>query len=135
MPEIIANSEKDIESIEDIQLLVDSFYSKVREDELLADIFNSVVEDNWPKHLDKMYRFWQTVLLDEHTYFGSPFIPHAKLPIEAKHFKRWLQLFSQTISTNFKGKKANEALWRAERMAEMFLSKINYYQNNSTTPL
>ena len=118
----------DILALEDIKLLVDSFYDKVRKDKLLSPIFNSVIQDNWPRHLEKMYTFWQTVLLKEHTYFGSPFLPHAKLPVEQEHFTKWMELFYKTIDEQFTGEKANEAKWRAEKMAEMFLSKIQYYR-------
>ncbi len=72
---------KDILSLDDIKALVDTFYEKVRNDELLAPVFNSRIGDRWPRHLEKMYAFWQTVLLDERTYFGSPFPPHAGLPV------------------------------------------------------
>ena len=115
---------KDIENIEDIRLLVDSFYSKVREDALLADIFEEKIGDKWPVHLAKMYNFWQSILLEEPTYSGRPFPPHAKLPVSKEHFDRWLQLFAETIGEHFKGPRANEAKWRSEKMAELFLHKI-----------
>ncbi len=41
------NEIKEIETIDDIKILVDEFYSSVREDDLLADIFNGVIGDNW----------------------------------------------------------------------------------------
>lgn len=126
---------KDITSIDDIRFLVDSFYGKIRKDELLAAIFNNKIEDRWPQHLEKMYRFWQTVLLSEQTYHGSPFAPHAKMPIVEKHFNRWKKLFFETVDENFVGEKAEEAKWRAEKMAEMFQIKIQYYQNNQAKPL
>ncbi|MEL4307295.1 group III truncated hemoglobin [Joostella sp. CR20] len=117
---------KDISTLDDIKLLVNIFYGKVREDELLKDIFNDVIQDKWDVHLEKMYRFWETVLLDNHTYYGGPFAPHAKLPVAKEHFDRWKLLFSETLNENFEGEKANEAKWRAEKMAEMFLYKITY---------
>lgn len=123
---------KDITTLEDVRTLVNSFYSDVREDELLAGIFNEVIRDRWPEHLEKMYSFWQTVLLEEHTYYGSPFPPHAKLSIEQQHFERWLLLFGKTIDTHFSGPRAEEAKWRAEKMAEMFLHKIRYYRDHPT---
>lgn len=126
---------KDIQTLEDIKLLVDSFYSKVREDELIGHIFNNKIQDRWPAHLEKMYRFWQTVLLEEHTYYGSPFLPHAKLPVEKEHFDRWLKLFYETADALFAGAKTDRAKWQGERMAVMFQSKIEYYKNNSATPL
>lgn len=125
----------DIKGLSDIKQMVDTFYGKIRQDDKLADIFNNVIQNRWTQHLEKMYRFWQTVLLEEHTYFGSPFIPHAKLPVDANHFERWLQLFNETVDTLFEGEKANRAKWQGQRMAEMFLSKINYYNNNSAIPL
>lgn len=126
---------KDILTLDDIKLMVDSFYSKVREDEQLKDIFNNVIQDRWPEHLEKMYRFWQTVLLDEHTYYGSPFVPHAKLPVDKVHFDQWLKLFDETVDENFIGEKAERAKWQGQRMAEMFHSKIEFYRNNDSIPL
>ena len=56
---------KEIENLEDIKLLVDGFYYSVRKDELLSPIFNEIIGDKWPEHLEKMYRFWQSILLEE----------------------------------------------------------------------
>ncbi len=126
---------KDIENINDIQLLVDSFYSKIRNDEQLGSIFNGIIKDRWPEHLEKMYRFWQTILLDDQTYFGSPFVPHAKMPVDKSHFEQWIKLFSETVDENFAGEKAEQAKWQGQRMADMFHYKIEYIKNSSTTPL
>ncbi len=108
---------------------------KCRHDELLADIFNNVIQDHWPKHLEKMYSFWQTVLLEEHTYYGAPFMPHANLPVSKPHFDRWLELFFKTLDELFEGEKAQEAKWRASKMAEMFQFKIAQYQQTNSKPL
>ncbi len=120
---------RQIETLEDIRQLVDHFYGKVRQDEFLADIFNKVIGNHWPDHLEKMYRFWQTVLLGEHTYYGSPLAPHIKLPVQRTHFDRWKQLFMETVDENFTGEKAAEAKFRAEKMAEMFQLKIEYFKH------
>lgn len=120
---------KEITGLGEIQEMVDLFYGKVRKDELLADIFNGVIQDNWPAHLEKMYRFWQTVLLEEHTYHGSPFAPHMKLPVDKMHFDRWKQLFFETVDEGFIGQKTVEAKLRAAKMAEMFQFKIDHIQN------
>lgn len=129
------STKKEILSLNEIKLLVNTFYDKVREDDLLKDIFNNVIRDKWPIHLEKMYRFWQTVLLEEHTYSGSPFAPHANLPVTKTHFNRWLQLFNTTIDELFTGEKAVEAKWRANKMAEIFQLKIDFYNKNSAKPL
>lgn len=131
----MTQEKKEIFQLEDIKLLVDTFYGKVREDELIGPIFNEKIQDRWPQHLAKMYTFWQTVLLGEHTYFGSPFPPHAQLPVERVHFERWLALFSQTLDELFTGEVAKEALWRANKMAEMFQYKIEHYKKNAAKSL
>jgi hemoglobin len=128
------SQQKDITTIEDIKLLVDTFYEKVRVNNLLGGVFNSVIKDRWPAHLEKMYSFWQTVLLGEHTYFGTPFPPHAQLPVGDKHFEAWLKLWHQTIDEHFTGDRAEEAKWRAGKMAVIFLSKIQYHQSQISNP-
>ncbi|MGM0581004.1 MAG: group III truncated hemoglobin [Bacteroidota bacterium] len=124
-----------IENIEDIKLLVNSFYDKVRQDSMLKDIFNERIKDQWPKHLEKMYRFWQTLLLEEHTYYGSPFAPHANMPVDAEHFERWIKLFTETVDELFSGEVADEAKWRAGKMAEMFNYKIQYFRDSNEKPI
>lgn len=119
---------RDILDLEDVKQLVDAFYAKVREDNMLAPVFNERIQDRWPEHLEKMYRFWQTVLLDEHTYYGAPFPPHAKLPVSHAHFERWLQLFNQVVDELFAGEKAEEAKWRGQKMAQMFEIKIGHFR-------
>lgn len=126
---------KEILTLDDIKLLVDTFYGKVQADALIGPVFNERIEDRWPIHLQKMYNFWQTVLLEEYTYNGRPFPPHATLPINHEHFEQWLKLFSQTIDELFTGDKATEAKWRAGKMAEMFESKLSYFRNNSKTSI
>ena len=120
----------DISGLDDIGLLVNAFYSEVRNDTLLGPIFDRVIKDNWPTHIDRMIRFWEAVLLEGHRYSGHPFAPHAKLPIEQTHFERWLKLFGQTIDRNFEGPKAEEARWRASRMATLFENKLEYIRQH-----
>lgn len=125
------NEKHDIAVLEDIKLLVDTFYDKVRNDSLLAPVFNEKIQNRWPQHLEKMYSFWQTILLGEHTYYDSPFAPHAKLPVNHVHFEQWLALFTKTMNDLFIGEKADEALWRANKMAQLFEIKIEHYRDKS----
>ncbi len=122
---------KDITTFEDVKLLVDTFYQKARTNTLLGPVFDQKIKDQWPQHLEKMYKFWQTLLLEEHTYFGSPFPPHAYLPLNSNHFDAWLMLFNQTIDELFSGKTASEAKWRAGKMAEIFNLKIAHIRQNT----
>lgn len=100
---------QDISDIQDIKLLVNTFYDKVQKDDLIGPIFNQKMMGRWPEHLEKMYRFWQTILLEEHTYSGSPFPPHKQLPVNQSHFDRWMEIFTSTVDSLFVGKLAEEA--------------------------
>ncbi|MEK6481345.1 group III truncated hemoglobin [Catalinimonas sp. 4WD22] len=115
---------KDIQDKADIRLLVDEFYQKVNQDELLSPIFNHVAEVNWETHLPKMYSFWAKLLLGENEYKGSPFDKHLPLPIEGEHFDRWIRLFMQTLDEHFAGRKAEEARLKAQSIADIFSFKM-----------
>lgn len=120
----------DIYTLADIQLLVDTFYSKVQEDPLIGPIFNGKIQDQWPVHLDKMYRFWQGILLGGQTYNGRPFPPHAQLPIDIEHFERWLTLFRGTVDQLYEGPVADEAKFRANSIANIFYNKLRYLRDS-----
>ena len=117
---------KDIETSQDIQLMVNEFYGKVQHDELIGPIFEKVVQGNWQPHLTKMYGFWETIVLDVHHYSGSPFQKHIPLDISKPHFDRWLSLFHSTIDDHFKGEKANEVKKRSTQMGLMFEYKLKH---------
>lgn len=126
---------REITTLDDIKLLVNTFYSRVQKDELIGPVFNEKIQDRWEEHLQKMYTFWQTLMLDEQTYFGRPFPPHANLPVKKEHFDRWILIFSQTVDELFEGEKTDEIKWRASQMAKMFHSKIEYFRELGQKPL
>ena len=83
---------KDIEDFKDIQLLVDTFYSKVRKNPVIGGIFESSIED-WPTHLEILYSFWESLLFDKNTYTGNPLAVHMAMPLKEQHFEVWLGLW------------------------------------------
>ena len=122
----------DIRDLEDIKLMVDAFYHKVKQDPLLAPIFTEKIAD-WAPHLDTMYRFWNAALFNVREYTGNPFRKHMPLPLEQKHFERWIDLFYQTIHERFRGEMSNEAKRKAMIMAHTFYSRMNI--KNELSPL
>lgn len=120
---------KPIENREDIKLLVDEFYSKVRQDPYIGPIFTDVAKVDWEEHLPKLYNFWADLLLGEDTYRGRPFPPHMKLNLQQGHFEQWLHLFTQTVDENFVGLKASEAKSRALRIARNFMINLSLMDN------
>ena len=117
---------KEIVSREEVKQLVNSFYEKVKQDELLAPAFEHVY---WPHHLPIMYNFWSSVLLGDMSYNGNPFSKHKELPIKREHFGRWLELFMETVDSEFRGPVAEEAKNRAKTIATMFQYKMGLLEN------
>lgn len=75
-----------------IDALVRRFYAMVRDDAVLGPIFDEKIAD-WEPHLERMTRFWSSVVLMSGAYHGRPMEKHLPLPIDAAHFDRWLCLF------------------------------------------
>tara|TARA_B100000809_G_scaffold261437_1_gene310321 strand:- start:2923 stop:3303 length:381 start_codon:yes stop_codon:yes gene_type:complete len=114
----------DITTQEDIKILVDRFYGKVNQDEILSPIFNDFAKVNWEKHMPIMYTFWVSILLHTVTYRGQPFPKHMRLPVNETHFERWLVIFYGTVNENFEGPKAEEAIKRGLNIANVFMYKM-----------
>ncbi|MBP6513307.1 MAG: group III truncated hemoglobin [Bacteroidia bacterium] len=119
---------KDIESREDVELLVNTFYDGIKVHNLLGPIFNVSANVNWETHLPKMYSFWSSLLLGEHSFTGNPMATHIALskniPLTSLEFSEWIQLFNATVDDLFEGEKANEAKIRAANIARLMLFKI-----------
>ena len=126
---------KDIENMEDIQLLVDTFYDKVNHDEMLSPIFNEVAKVNWEKHLPIMYRFWGSVLLGEMGYVGNPMDAHFRLnekrKLEGENFSRWKSLFVETIDELFEGNIADRAKKSAFAIADLMFFKLQNFEQSA----
>ena len=119
---------KDIENLNDVKLMVNTFYDSIQKDNILGPIFEEKVGGKWDEHLPKMYRFWQSILLGENTYNGTPFPPHARLPIDESHFILWVKIFTTTVDDLFAGDVANDAKRRGTLMAALFNSKIEFFK-------
>jgi hemoglobin len=98
--------------------LVDRFYAKVRQDELLGPIFNARIED-WDEHLAKLSAFWSSVVLMTGRYKGQPMPVHIAISeITDEHFERWLALFAETAKVVCPPEAAALFVDRSRRIAE-----------------
>lgn len=125
---------KDIETREDVVLMVDTFYHKVQNDELIGPVFNDIAKVDWESHLPIMYGFWTNILLGTGEYNGRPFPKHIPLPIGKEHFDRWIALFHENMDEHFHGKNADLIKQRAVNIGGVFHSKLKYFKQiqNST---
>lgn len=111
----------DITTKEEITFIVDDFYSKVLQDDLLKPFFSNI---DFNAHKPKMVHFWSFVLLDEAGYKTDVMHKHHQMKLKPEHFERWLVLFDETIDTHFEGEKANLAKQRAALMGWTMQSKM-----------
>jgi hemoglobin len=101
-----------------IQRMVDAFYARVREDAVLAPVFESRLAGKWDAHLPGMVAFWTKVLLGTGDFHGNVFGKHMALAgIEKEHFARWLTLFRITAIEVFGVGEADIPMQVAERIA------------------
>ncbi|MFN4074790.1 MAG: group III truncated hemoglobin [Cloacibacterium sp.] len=118
---------KDITTIQDIQLLVNTFYESVRGSEI-GFFFEEIAQVNWEKHLPKMYIFWQALLFADVKFDGNPMGAHfpinEKRPMEKHHFDTWLRLWKSTVDQLFSGEIAEAAKSKAENIASLMAYKM-----------
>ncbi len=102
-----------------IALLVDRFYAKVRQDMVLAPVFDAAIApDAWADHLATMRRFWSSVILTSGRYSGNPVAVHRALPsLRPDMFMQWLTLFEATSTELFAPDTAARFTLKAQRIA------------------
>ena len=128
----------DIQSRKDIELLINSFYEKVKKDDIIGFIFRDIAKVNWEQHLPIMYDFWETLLLDAASYRKNAMEVHytlnRKIPLKEKHFQRWIQLYFETVDELFSGKVATSAKTKAKSIADLMQFKMKQENTGHNIP-
>ncbi|MEO8710723.1 MAG: group III truncated hemoglobin [Parafilimonas sp.] len=118
----------DIKNRKDIEQLVNRFYDKVKQDEVIGFIFNDVAKVNWEKHLPVMYDFWENIIFLSNKYAGNPMVVHthlnSRIQLTSEYFERWLKLFREAVDELFTGNKAMHAKEKAHSIANIMAIKI-----------
>ena len=131
----IIRMKRDIKNRKDIELLVNTFYKKVKVDKSIGHFFLEVITINWEQHLNTMYNFWENILFFSGGYEGNPINLHRHLNkienIEKKHFTRWNKLFTETVDELFQGEKADLIKKRGRSISDIIqktflLNNIKY---------
>ena len=115
-------------SEETLIVLVERFYSKVRQDALIGPVFDAAIED-WPEHLEKLQAFWSSVMLASGRYKGRPLPAHAKHAgaISPASFQRWLAIWKETTDEMLDAASAGRMQDKAARIAESLSLGIAFY--------
>lgn len=130
----------DIETRADIDDLMKRFYERATNDEIIGYIFTDVVKLDLEKHLPIIGDFWESLLLGGKNYQQhgrNPLQVHAeineKTPLEPKHFRRWLEIFDETVDEMFAGTRADFAKSRAEAIANRMQNFVRNVPDLSST--
>ena len=125
----------DIQSRQDVELMVNTFYDKVRQHVVIGPVFNEIIDD-WPEHLSRLADFWETNLFFVRAYKGNPLQAHIAVDkhfnhsIHQAHFGHWLQLWFETLDELFQGRNTELAKERARKMAHVLFMRIFEARNN-----
>lgn len=125
---------KQIENRADLTLLVHTFYDRVRKDEELGPVFNSIIT-NWDAHLEKITDFWEQHLFGAQKYSGNPIEAHNQVDevmnysITARDFGTWLYYWINTLDELFEGKNVEVLKFKARKMQTLFF--VNMVQNRN----
>jgi hemoglobin len=119
----------DIQNREDVTLLVNTFYTKVRANDELGPIFNTAIKD-WDAHLIHLTNFWESQLFRKNVFSGNPLKKHVEVDEKNNNqltndlFGLWLQFWLGTIDELFKGELADLAKDRARNIASFMFMEI-----------
>ena len=114
---------------ESLKRLVDTFYARVRQDDLIGPVFNGAIDD-WPEHLERLQAFWSSVMLTSGRYKGRPLPAHIKHgeAINPASFERWLGLWRETTNELLDAESAAAMQEKAERIAESLMLGIQFHR-------
>ncbi|MGA2929638.1 MAG: group III truncated hemoglobin [Solirubrobacteraceae bacterium] len=128
----------DIDTRADCERLVREFYGRALSDPVIGWIFVDVAKLDLEAHVPKIASFWETILLGARSYSGGAFAPHAALharvPLRAGHFERWLWLWRKTVDDLFEGPRAELAKSHAQRVAHAFQARLQASRADRPTP-
>lgn len=124
-----------LSTVEDIELLIDTFYDRILKHEALSYFFSDAVK-NWDFHKQQFVRYWSSQILFTDTYEGSPlgrhvFIDnHFEHKFRKEHFDDWARVWAETVDDLFEGEKADLAKESGVNMArniylKMFVNRRN----------
>jgi hemoglobin len=119
---------RDVQSRDDLHLLMSSFYDKLLSDEKINFIFIEVAKIDLETHLLDLVDFWEQMLFNTGSYRKNVLQIHLdineKIKLSSAHFAIWLNYFNLTIDENFKGQIADNMKTRALSIATVMKIKM-----------
>lgn len=123
----------DIQTQQDLYLLVDEFYQKLLADDKISYIFTDVVKIKLEEHLPILVTFWSQGILGTGGYTQNLTQIHLdvndKTYLSPELFQIWLKHFNNSVDENFKGSNAEKIKTQALSIATVMQIKISQKKN------
>ncbi|CAM4337063.1 group III truncated hemoglobin [Flavobacterium terrigena] len=121
---------RDIETREDILLIIRNFYDRLLKDQSINFFFTQAthVDQHLEEHFETLATFWEQGLFLKGGYSNNMFQIHKNIhdrhPFTHEHFEIWLDHLYTSITENFDGNKADQMKTMALNMATVMQIKF-----------
>lgn len=122
---------KDIQTREDIIVIMRKFYDKLLTDDSISHFFSKTtdVSEHLEEHFETLATFWEQALFLKGGYKNNMFQKHldvhTKSPFEKEHFQTWLHHLHSTIDEYFKGEYAEQMKTQSLSIATVLQMKFS----------
>lgn len=111
-----------------VDLMVETFYTRIRQDKTLGPVFESRLSGKWDAHLKKMKGFWSAIAFKTGAYGGKPVQAHHGMEgLREDLFAQWLALFDATLEDIAPTRAAHDwFMATAQRIARSLVLSLFY---------
>jgi hemoglobin len=125
---------KDIQTQDEIYLVVNEFYKKIFSDHKISYFFTDVVKIKLEEHLPILVTFWSQAILGTGGYTNNLTQIHLDLDkkssLTKELFEIWLHHFEAAIDENFKGLNCDQMKNQAHQLSTIMQIKIAQQREN-----
>ena len=121
---------KDIQTQQDLYLLVNQFYKKLLSNHSISYIFTDIVKIKIEEHLPILVTFWSQMIFENGGYTNNLTDIHLKVDklshLSSELFEIWLMHFNSNVNELFEGENDNKVMAQAQQLAMIMQIKIDY---------
>ncbi|MFT4644738.1 MAG: hemoglobin [Planctomycetota bacterium] len=117
---------KDITTIDDIMLMVDSFRLKLGGDIDLYKIYRKLLKCDVKLSKPVLYSFWNKIIFGKGRFSRKPFQYRIPIKIEEEHFEKFSLLYNSNVDELFIGKNAELVKNRIIALVSLYQTKLAY---------
>jgi len=114
LPDLALDLTLDLDTPQNIDSFVASFYEKLLKDDIMAPIFLSDANIDVSAHLPTISLYWQKMLWGDRQYDTNMMKKHRAVNVKKRfktmHYQRWIGYFEQTAKESFAGEYTEKAL-------------------------